>query len=259
MATVLITGCSTGIGRATAAHLTERGHEVIATARKTDALEGLDVARRLALDVQDDASVARVLEEVGSVDALVSNAGIAVRGPVEATPMEEAQRLFDVNVLGAMRVARAFVPTMRERGSGALVFVSSVVGRVAMPLGGVYSASKYALEALAETLRLEAGHFGVRVALIEPGVVDTGAFEASPAFVTDDGAYGPLVEQLSGGFGPAVPVGEVAAAIAGAVERPDGGLRVPVGEVARQLLGARSQMDDAEFEATLKGALGLRW
>lgn len=259
MATVLITGCSTGIGRATAAHLAERGHEVIATARKIDALEGLDVARRLALDVQDDASVARVREEVGSVDALVSNAGIGVRGPVEAVPMEEARRLFDVNVFGAMRVARAFVPAMRERGSGTVLFVSSVVGRAAMPLSGTYSASKYALEALAEALRLEAGHFGVRVALIEPGVVDTGAFEASPTFLTDDGAYGPLVEQLSGGSQPAVPVGEVAAAIAGAVERPDGGLRVPVGEVAEQLLGARSRMDDAEFEATLKGALGLRW
>jgi len=259
MATVLITGCSTGIGRASAAHLAEHGHEVIATARKVNALEGLDVARRDALDVEDDASVARVREEVGPVDALVSNAGIAVRGPVEAVPVGEARRVFEVNVLGALRVAQAFVPGMRERGSGTVVFLSSVSGRVATPLTGVYAASKFALEALAEALRLEAGHFGVRVALLEPGLVDTGAFEAWPAFMSDDGAYGPLAEQLSGGT-PPTPVAEVAAAVADAVEgRGDGGLRVPVGDAARKLLGARARMDDTDFEGTLKGALGLRW
>ena len=257
-ARVLITGCSTGIGRTTAEVLAARGHEVIATARRVETLADLRVAQTLPLDVQDDDSVAALLAATGPVDVLVNNAGVAVRGPVEAVPGEEALRVLDVNVLGALRMVRAYVPEMRRRGSGAVVNVSSVVGRIAFPLSGVYTASKWALEGLSETLRMELGHFGVRVVLIEPGVVDTGAFEASPAYAPSDGSYQALADQLSVP-GDVSSANAVAMAIATAVEEDGGPLRRPVGSGATQLLGARAAMDDDAFDATLRQVLELTW
>ena len=112
----LITGCSSGIGRATAVELTKRGYDVVATARRPETLDDLDVARRLALDVDDDASVASVREAVGAVDVLVNNAGFGVEGPVESVPLTEVRRLFETNFFGAARMIQAFVPAMRERG-----------------------------------------------------------------------------------------------------------------------------------------------
>ena len=258
-ARVLVTGCSTGIGRTTAQVLARRGHEVIATARRPETLAGLDVARALPLDVQDDASVAALLAETGPVDVLVNNAGVAARGPVEAVPGDEALRVFDVNVLGALRMVRAYAPLMRRRGSGTIVNVSSVVGRIAPPLAGVYPASKWALEGLSETLRLELGHFGVRVVVVEPGVVDTGAYEASPVYLPDDGSYAPLAAQLAAGSGGSSPAEDVALAIAEAVEEDGGPLRRPVGAGATQLLAARASMDDEAFDGVLRGAFGLAW
>ena len=126
----LITGCSTGIGRATAVELTKRGYEVVATARRPETLDDLDVAQRLALDVDDDASVARVRDAVGAIDVLVNNAGFGLEGPVESVPLTEVRRLFETNFFGAARMIQAFVPAMRERGSGAVVNVSSVNGVV---------------------------------------------------------------------------------------------------------------------------------
>ena len=140
MTRVLITGCSTGIGRATAVELTKRGHEVVATARRPETLADLDVADRLALDVDDDASVASLRDAAGQVDVLVNNAGFEVSGPIEKVPLDEVRRMFETNVFGALRMIQAFLPAMRERGSGTIVNVSSVAGRAAAPLGALYSA-----------------------------------------------------------------------------------------------------------------------
>ena len=169
----LVTGCSTGIGRATAVELTARGYDVVTTARRVETLDDLKVAQTLALDVDSDASIAAALAETGPVDVLVNNAGFGVEGAIETAPLDEVRRMFETNFFGAARMIQACVPTMRERGSGAVVNVTSIAGVATPPLGGYYSASKFALEALSEALHLELGHFGVRVIVIEPGVIET--------------------------------------------------------------------------------------
>ena len=169
MARILITGCSTGIGRAAAVELTKRGHDVVATARRPETLADLDVAQTLALDVDDDASVAAAVGAAGTIDVLVNNAGFGVIGPVERLPIAEGKRIFETNFFGALRMIQAVLPAMRERGSGTIVNVTSLAGRVAPPLDGIYSATKFALEGLSEALHYEVGHFGVRVRIVEPG------------------------------------------------------------------------------------------
>jgi len=135
---VLVTGCSTGIGRATCEELAGRGHSVVATARRPETLAALDVADRLALDVDSDASVAAALEAAGELDALVNNAGFGIGGPVEKVPLGEARRMFETNVFGAARMMQAVLPAWRERGRGTIVNVTSVSGVVAAPLSGFY-------------------------------------------------------------------------------------------------------------------------
>lgn len=141
---VLVTGAGSGIGAATARVLTVRGHDVVATARRVEALDHLDVAATLALDVTDDDSVAACVAAAGEIDVLVNNAGISETGPLESYPHDVLQKMFDTNVFGPMRMVRALVPPMRERGRGVLVNVTSVQGRVATPLAGAYCATKHA-------------------------------------------------------------------------------------------------------------------
>jgi len=180
--TVLITGCSSGIGRATAECFLEEEWSVWATARDEDDLADLAAAgcETLELDVTDgdrcEAVVEEVLAQDGRIDALVNNAGFAQYGPVEDVPTERVHAQFDVNLYGPHRLSRAVLPSMRQRGDGTIVNVSSLLGRVALPGNGVYSASKFALEAMSDALRAEVMEFGVDVVVVEPGPVDT-AFE----------------------------------------------------------------------------------
>ena len=148
MGRILITGCSTGFGRAAAVELTKRGHEVVATARRAAAIDDLDVAARLALDVDDDESVVRAVQAAGELDGLVNNAGFGISGPVEQIPLDDVRAMMETNYLGVVRMVQAVLPAMRARGSGTIVNVSSIAGRVAPPLGGFYAASKFALEGL---------------------------------------------------------------------------------------------------------------
>ena len=172
MTRALITGCSTGIGRATAVELMKRGHEVVATARRPEVLDDLDVTARLALDVTSDASVAAAVAAAGEIDILVNNAGIGVGGPVECVPIASAQAMFDTNVWGAARMVQAVAPGCAI-ARGAIVNVTSLAGRAVGPLNGYYSASKWALEALSEAMDSELRHWGIRVIVIEPGFIDT--------------------------------------------------------------------------------------
>ncbi|TQS41163.1 SDR family oxidoreductase [Cryptosporangium phraense] len=239
MATVLITGASQGIGRAAAVELARRGHRVVATARNADDLAGLDVAQRLRLDVTDPASVEQAVASAGPVDVLVSNAGQTMRGPVERTPVAEIGRLFDLNALGAIRVTQAVLPGMRERGTGRLVYVSSVLGRLTVPLIGAYAASKWGLEALVETLAAEVRRFGVDAVLLEPGAVSSDGPAAAPVYLTDDDVYQPLAREVAGARSAPIPPAEVAEAIADVVDLPAPvPLRVPVGDAARAALSA---------------------
>jgi NAD(P)-dependent dehydrogenase (short-subunit alcohol dehydrogenase family) len=176
---VLVTGCSSGIGRATAQALVEAGHTVYATARRAATLEGLEAAgaRTLALDVTDEdsmtAAVAAIEAEHGAVGTLVNNAGFGVYGPVEEVPMDDVRREFETNVFGLGRMTQLVLPGMRGAGRGRIVNVSSMGGRLVYPTGGWYHASKYAVEALSDALRVEVAPFGISVVLVEPGLIRT--------------------------------------------------------------------------------------
>jgi NAD(P)-dependent dehydrogenase (short-subunit alcohol dehydrogenase family) len=250
MSRILITGASRGIGRGTAAELTARGHEVVATARDVRLLDDVPAVVRLQLDVTDEDSVKAAVEAAGPVDVLVSNAGATVRAPMETVPVAEVARLFDLNTFGALRVAQAVLPGMRERGHGKLLFVSSIQGRIAIPLIGPYAASKWALEAIAETLAIEVRHFGISVSVLQPGAVASGGAERAKAFLDDSNPYRPLLDQLDAFRAAPVAVEEVAAAIAAAIEDPNAPLRIPVGDPATSILAARKAApEDAPFLA----------
>jgi len=260
---ILVTGAARAIGRATAIECARRGHEVVATARDDRLLEDLDVAKRLVLDVTDLASVRAAMDAAGELDAVVNNAALSGSGPLEDFPMERLQAIVDTNTFGALRVVQEVVPAWRQRGSGVIVNVSSVQGRVSTPLEGAYAASKYALEALSETLHYELAHFGVRVVIIQPGYIAPG-MKDSPRH---DGPaeYAGLWEQWTGTdakmTGAAGRPGPelVGVAIADAIENPETPLRVPVGADAEMVLGARQHFDDAAFEAAMRKTLDLQW
>ncbi len=173
---VLITGASSGIGRACALYLAERGFRVYGTSRRA-ALQAEDIPpgalSMLTMDVTCDRSIERGIEAVlsreGRLDIMVNNAGMGIAGPVESTSMEEARRQLDVNFFGAFRLCRAALPVMRRQGNGYIVNISSIGGVIAIPYQALYSASKFALEGLSEALRLEVSPLGIRVVLIQPG------------------------------------------------------------------------------------------
>jgi NAD(P)-dependent dehydrogenase (short-subunit alcohol dehydrogenase family) len=259
---VLITGAARGIGLATARLLASRGHSVVAT--DISAMSGLAGIQTHVLDVTSDDSVARCLQEVGPLDAIVNNAAITSGGgPVEGYPLDRFRQMFETNTIGALRVIQAVLPAWRKRGWGVIVNVSSVNGRVSSPLRAAYSASKFALEALTESLHLEVRHFGIRSVLIEPGAIATGIQASEPHRGPAD--YAGLWEQCAGvdskTTGPSGPPGPevVALAIANAIEDPKAPLRVPVGQDAEMILGLRRSLDDQAFEDAMRKALGFTW
>jgi NAD(P)-dependent dehydrogenase (short-subunit alcohol dehydrogenase family) len=260
MSRILITGCSKGLGRATALELARRGHEVIATARKLGTLADLPVAARVALDVTSDASVRLAVEQAGPVDVLVNNAGEIAVAPLESIPFEEIRRIYEINVFGTLRMIQALAPAMRTRGSGTIANISSVVGRVALPLTGIYCSTKWAIEALSESLRIELGHFGVRVIVVEPGQIGTGALDAPRSYFGENDPYAPLAVQRKSPPREQMTSPEtIAHAIADAIESPTNQFRWPAGADAEKLLAARAKLDDNAFDAALRSAMRLDW
>lgn len=259
----LITGCSTGIGRAAAVELTRRGIDVVATARDVSTLDDLDVADTLALDVADEDSVRRAVAEAGDVDVLVSNAAFGVIGPVETVPLDAVRDMYETNVFGTLRMVQAFVPAMRARGRGHVVLVSSVAGRMSVtPLNGLYASTKHALEALGEALWTEVRHFGVGVSLIEPGYVAT-AWSGNEQWMGVDGPYEELYRQVSAedldGQARATPPAAVAAVIADAVEEGGTRLRWPGTPDAGPIIGLRTSTDDPAWERLVLDSTDLEW
>lgn len=247
MARVLITGASRGIGKGTALALTAQGHEVIATARDVSALDDVPAAARLRLDVTDQRSVDAALAAAGRVDVLVSNAGATVRAPLETIPLDAVRELFELNCLGAIRVAQGVLPQMRQRGSGQLIFMSSIQGRFVIPLLGAYGAAKHALEAFAEVIAIEAGHFGVSVHVIQPPAVSSGGAERAQVYLDADNPYRPLLDQMGPFRAAPVSVEDVAATVATTIgEGGKAPFRIPVGETARATLAARKAASDDE-------------
>jgi NAD(P)-dependent dehydrogenase (short-subunit alcohol dehydrogenase family) len=176
---VLITGCSSGIGHATAKRLAGRGWTVYASARRTDAIADLAEAgcRTLALDVTDEgsmrAAVDAVVDSEGAVGCLVNNAGYSQSGALETLPMERLRAQFETNVFGLLRMCQLVLPAMRRQRWGRIVNLSSMGGKLSFPGGGAYHGTKYAVEALSDVLRFEVGGFGVNVTVIEPGLITT--------------------------------------------------------------------------------------
>jgi NAD(P)-dependent dehydrogenase (short-subunit alcohol dehydrogenase family) len=177
--TVLITGCSSGIGKVTARLLAERGHRVVATAPSEALLADCpdNAALRAVLDVTSDESVRRAValaeRELGPISVLVNNAGYCQPGPIEQLSDAQIAQQFEVNVFGALRTVRAVLPAMRAAGRGRIINVSSVVGVVSFPFIGLYAASKHALEGLSDALRIEVAPFGIQVVVVEPGWIRT--------------------------------------------------------------------------------------
>ncbi|HEX8054124.1 MAG TPA: oxidoreductase [Thermoleophilaceae bacterium] len=230
---VLITGCSTGIGRATAKYLSERGLTVYATARKIDSIQDLEEhgCRLLQLDVTDEESmgraVAAVEEQEGAVGALVNNAGYSLSGAIESVSMEEVRRQFETNVLGLIRMCQLALPGMRRQHHGRIVNVSSMGGKLTFPGGGIYHSTKHAVEGLSDVLRFEVRGFGIDVSIIEPGLIKT---EFGNAAV---GALGRATEAHDGPYDEFNNV--VAATTHGAYEGPGARLAAPPESVARAI------------------------
>jgi NADP-dependent 3-hydroxy acid dehydrogenase YdfG len=202
---VLITGCSTGIGRNLAERLARAGYTVVATARNVESLRELPVALKLPLDVTSQTSVDQAvldtLREFGRIDVLVNNAGHSVRAVVEEVDEALARAMFDVNVWGLLRVTKAVLPHMRANCTGRVIHVGSVMGKFTFPVNGAYAASKHAVEAIADAMRVELKGFGIPVVVIEPGTIDTNFLATSEsrgvAFSSNaDSPYAPIYAQF---------------------------------------------------------------
>jgi NAD(P)-dependent dehydrogenase (short-subunit alcohol dehydrogenase family) len=265
MTVALITGTSSGIGLATAVHFAEQGHDVWAGVRNpasaTELRETIERQRLpihiVALDVDDAASVQRGVGEVhdqaGPIDVLVNNAGMGGGGPIEDVPVDWAQSLFQTNYFGVVRTIQAVLPEMRRRRRGAIVNISSIAGRLAIAGHGHYSAVKHALEALSEALAQEVQRFGIRVAIVEPGVVVTPIFSKARRFADPASPYFDHVRRLLLLYQKQMPhaarPADAARVIYEAATTTQPRLRWLVGEDARLLVAGRQRMSDEEYVA----------
>lgn len=268
---VLITGCSTGIGRATAQRLARAGHIVYASARRLDAIRDLEAlgCKILSLDVCDEvsmlAAVAQVEREQGAVGVLVNNAGYGSEGPFEEIPMEEIRRQFETNVFGLIRLTQLVLPGMRRQGWGKIVNLSSVGGRMTLPGGSFYHATKYGVEALSDALRFEVSAFGIDVVIVEPGAIKTNfgdtAIEKVDASASADSPYAEFREhlkhQIRDAFEGAMSrlAGEpddVARTIETAITATRPRTRYPVTFGAHFLIFLRRWLPDRGFDAFLR-------
>jgi short-subunit dehydrogenase len=268
---VLITGCSTGIGRATAEQLARSGWTVYATARRLDAIQDLATkgCRILALDVCDEGSMRAAVDAVeraeGSVGVLVNNAGYGQEGAFEATPMTEIRRQFETNVFGLIRLTQMVLPGMRRQGWGKIVNLSSMGGKLTFPGGAFYHATKHAVEALSDALRFEVAGFGIDVIVVEPGPIRTqfgdtaiGSIQGSGA---GDPAYAAFNTQVAAKIREAYegPMGRLASgpeAVAQVIEKalakPRPATHYPVTAAARIMMGLRRWLPDRAFDAVLR-------
>jgi NADP-dependent 3-hydroxy acid dehydrogenase YdfG len=268
---VLITGCSSGIGHATAERLAQDGYRVYATARRPDSIADLaeQGCETLALDVTDEASmqtaVQTVVEREGAVGTLINNAGYSQSGAVETVPPDQVRRQFDTNVFGLIRMCQLVLPSMRAQHDGRIVNIGSMGGRITFPGGGLYHATKYSVEAISDALRFEVRGFGVKVILIEPGLITTNFGEVAAASVEGaEGADGPY-DRFNGsvakiteaayngpmaklGAGPEAVANTIAKAIS--VKRPKA--RYPVTPSARLMINQRRFTPDAVWDLMMR-------
>jgi NAD(P)-dependent dehydrogenase (short-subunit alcohol dehydrogenase family) len=270
--TALVTGASSGIGAATARHLHSLGFTVYGAARRTDRLQTLaaDGIRPLAMDVTDDQSmadgIARIIADCGRLDVLVNNAGYGSYGAIEDVPLKEARRQFEVNVFGAMQLARLVLPHMRTKRSGTIVNITSMGGKIYTPLGGWYHGTKFALEALSDCLRLEVAPFGIDVVVIEPGGIATewGGIAAHNLDATSgSGVYRAQAVAVAKSLRSEAnadrnsPPAVIATTIGKAVTAKRPKTRYAVGFGARPLIAIRRILSDRGFDWLISRATGL--
>jgi len=270
---VLITGCSSGIGRATALRLAQRGWSVYASARRLDSIADLEDAgcHTLALDVTDEQSMRTAVEAVeqaeGAVGVLINNAGYSQSGAIETVPLEAVRRQFETNVFGLVRLTQLVLPKMRAQRWGKIVNLGSMGGRLSFPGGGHYHATKHALEAISDALRFELRGFGIDVILLEPGLITTEFGEAASATITsersssDEGPYArfnaTVGEVTKGAYdGPMRLLGagpdRVAKVIERAITRRRAPTRVTITPSAKLTIATRRLLSDRAWDAAMR-------
>ncbi|GAA4250129.1 oxidoreductase [Dactylosporangium darangshiense] len=258
----IVTGASSGIGEATARRLRAMGYTVYAAARRVERMAPMAEIgiRPVGVDVTDDESmvgfVERVIAESGRVDVLVNNAGYGSYGAVEDVPLHEARRQFEVNVFGLARLSQLVLPHMRRQGSGRIINISSIGGKIYEPLGGWYHATKFAVEGLSDSMRMELAPFGIDVVVIEPGAIATEWSGVAGRHLLETSGQGPYAKQaarLATFFtadpdGMASPPSVIADAVAKVVTARRPRTRYAVGRGAKPILAARRILPDRAFD-----------
>jgi len=266
--TVLVTGCSSGIGRAAVARFAAAGWQVVATARRPDTIADLGSERvsTLALDVCDEASmqnaVTAATERHGGIDVLVNNAGYGMQAPVEEADLDAVRRQFETNVFGLVRLTQLVLSGMRERGHGRIINISSMGGRLTFPGGGFYHATKHAVEAISDALRLEVAGFGIQVVLVEPGPVLTEFGNTTVATIAgDSGPYAEFKQRLGQRLNAAYDgrrsnlastAEAVAETIVKAAQARRPRARYLVGPMAHALVTTKRVLPDRAFDALIR-------
>lgn len=258
MSVILITGASSGIGKATAQLLLSRKHTVYVAARRIEAMNELQKLGAIALkmDITQDADiqavVKRVLADQGHIDVLINNAGFGMYGAVEDTSIEDARYQFEVNLFGLARLTQLVLPAMRSEGKGRIINTSSMGGKIYTPLGAWYHATKHAVEGWSDCLRLEVAPFGIDVVIIEPGIIATefGDVLTEPMLKrSGNGAYGPLAKKIAGASGTSMsPPSVIAEAMLSAVEAKKPKTRYVAGKFAKMLILIRKYFGDRVYD-----------
>ena len=269
--TVLITGASSGIGKAAARFFQSKGWNVIATMRSPDAeadLKNLDRVLVTRLDVTDpasiDAAVSEGIAKFGRIDVLVNNAGYGAYGPLEVFSMEKIRRQFDTNVIGLLAVTTALLPHFRAQRSGTIVNISSIGGKITFPLGTLYHGTKFAVEGLSESLHYELEPIGVKMKIVQPGAIKTDFGGRSFDFANDEsiqeyqGTVAAILAAVETMFENAAEAEVVAEVIWNAATDGTDTLRYTAGEDAKEYIANRTALDDKAFIAGMKAQLGLQ-
>ena len=268
---ILITGASSGIGKATAEKLLAEGHIVYGAARRVEQMGGLkeNGAHVLKMDVTNEQDlvdgVGRIMQEQGCIDVLFNNAGYGLYGAVEDIPLEDVRQQFEVNLFGLARLTQLVLPSMRERKRGKIINTSSMGGRIYTPLGAWYHATKHALEGWSDCLRFELSQFNIDVVIIEPGIIETGfgdVLSAPMLQYSGEGPYGQMAEKIaegtrksydSGGGSPASVIADV---VSNAVAARKPKTRYVAGKLARPLMFMRKYFGDRIFDRILASQIG---
>lgn len=260
---ILVTGASSGIGKSTVYALLEKGYIVYGAARRVENMVDIEAAGAniLQLDVTDEQSitqcVATIIKNHGTIDILINNAGYGSYGAIEDVPLQEAKRQFEVNVFGLARITQEILPYMRKQGSGKIINISSIAGKIYSPMGAWYHASKHALEGLSDCLRTEVSQFGITVIIIEPGLIETEwesiAFESAYNY-SGKTVYAPLIETLKKIFSKLKPSSAevISKTILKAIHSKNPKTRYVAGSGAKPILIMRKILSDKTMDWGMK-------